>query len=61
MQGIYGGKVFPSEETIARVNADQKALESFDENAAKTQTQQIFQPLQSRYENALRSAGFKVV
>lgn len=44
-----------------KIDADQKALESFDENAAKTQTEQIFQPYKSRYEAALKSAGFKVV
>jgi len=34
VQGIYGGKVFPSAETIARVNADQKALEAWLFNAS---------------------------
>ncbi len=34
VQGIYGGKVFPSAETIARVNADQKALEAWLVNAS---------------------------
>lgn len=44
----------------SRIDADEKALESFDENAAKTQTEAIFQPYKSRYEAALKNAGFKI-
>lgn len=44
-----------------RVDADEKALESFDEKTAQAQAEEIFKPYQARYEAALKSAGFKLV
>lgn len=43
-----------------KLDSDEKALNTFDENAAKAQAAQIFQPYRARYETALRAAGFRV-
>lgn len=44
-----------------RLQADEKALNGYDEKAAQAQATQILQPYVTRYETAMKEAGIKVV